>query len=87
MDLGQFTLTTSFLLVFLGFLFTNKSNKIDSLIKNFPRSKLSAILLLCIGIFWFLFRHVNNLGEADFGEYKVTIGIIGVFGSVLFFHF
>jgi len=87
MDLGQFTLTTSFLLVFLGFLFTNKSNKIEFLIKNFPRSKVSAVFLLCIGIFWFLFRHVNNLGEADFGEYKVTIGVIGILVVVASFFF
>ena len=53
MDLGQFTLTTSFLLVLLGFLFTNKSNKIDSLINNFPRSRFQQFSFSVLEYFGF----------------------------------
>jgi hypothetical protein len=81
MDLFFFTITTALLIGLLGvffFLFRNKNNQLSTLL----RSPKATILLLGISLFWFLYRHVQSLGDADFGEYKVTIGLIAVFIAV-----
>ena len=82
MNLVYFTLCTSGFLGLLGLFLTFKSVKAEEVIRKFLRSQKASILLLAIGLFWFLFHHVQNLGEADFGEYKFIIGLIGVFIAV-----
>ena len=34
---------------------------------------------MSVGCIWFLYRHVLNLGEADFGDYKSVITIVTLF--------
>ena len=87
MNLVYFTLCTSGFLELLGLFLTFKSFKAEEVIRKFLRSQKASILLLAIGLFWFLFHHVQNLGEADFGEYKFIIGLIGVFIAVSSYFF
>ena len=87
MNLVYFTLCTSGFLGLLGLFLTFKSFKAEEVIRKFLRSQKASILLLAIGLFWFLFHHVQNLGEADFGEYKFIIGLIGVFIAVSSYFF
>ena len=70
MSLFSFTLITSGVLGLLGLFLTFESFKAEKYIRKFLRSQKASILLLAIGLSWFLFHHVQNLGEADFGEYK-----------------
>ena len=35
--------------------------------------------LLTLSLAWFLFRYVQNLSEADFGKYKLVIGLVAIF--------
>ena len=77
MSLFTFTITTALLIGALGvccFVFQNKNNELSTVL----RSPKVTILFLGISLFWFLYRHVQSLGDADFGEYKVTIGLIAV---------
>ena len=51
------------------------------------RSNRIAVYLMTISLGWFLFRYVQNLTEADFGNYKLIIGLVAVsiyFGSFVF---
>jgi hypothetical protein len=77
MTLYSFTLLTSLFLGVLGFLFIYKHSLTESTVKGILRSQKAAVILLTIDLIWFLKQHVNNLGEADFGEYKLIIGLIG----------
>ncbi len=86
MSLFFFTVTTSILLAMLGafcLLLRNKNKNIST----FLRSQKATILFLGICLFWFLYRHVQTLGDADFGEYKITIGLIGSFVAVSSYFF
>ena len=87
MNLFHFTLSTSAILGVVGLFLTLKSNKTEKFIRESLRSSNTSIFLLAIGLFWFLFHHVQNLGEADFGEYKFIIGLIGVFIAVASYFF
>ena len=70
---------TAIAFLILGSCLLAKNEKLDRLIKNFPRSQKLSILFMSSGCFWFLYRHVLNLGEADFGDYKSVITIITLF--------
>lgn len=87
MDLANYTFLTALILAMLGFLLTCQFRIAETMLVNFPRSQKSAIFLLCCGLFWFLFRHVSNLGEADFGDYKLIIGLIGIFIGISSYFF
>ena len=56
---------------FYGYILISNSVKIKSLLNELLRSNKAAIFLLSLGLFWFQFQHVRNLGEADFGDYKL----------------
>lgn len=86
MNLFIFTITTALLIGTLGvccFVFQNKNNELSTLL----RSPKVTILFLGISLFWFLYRHVQSLGDADFGEYKITIGLIAVLIAVSSYFF
>ena len=87
MNLYYYTLTTAFLMGVMGLLICNKPKIALGNISGLLRSKKAAIIFLFIGLVWFLYEHVQNLGDADFGEYKYIIGIIaaGVAISSYFF--
>ncbi len=87
MNLFFFTFTTSVLLLLVGLVLISKSSKIEEIIRTLIRSDMCAVIFLIIGLFWFLSHHVQNLGEADFGEYKFMIGVIGVFIAVASYFF
>ena len=74
-----FTMITATAFLILGGCLLAKNEKLDDFIKNFPRSKKLSILFMSCGSVWFLYRHVLNLGEADFGDYKSFIAIITLF--------
>ena len=57
------------------------------MVQKFPRSQKLSILLLALGLGWFLHRHVQNLSNADFGEYKVLIGGLASAVAVLSYLF
>ena len=87
MNLYYYTLTTAFLMGVMGLLICSKPKIALGNISGLLRSKKAAIIFLFIGLVWFLYEHVQNLGDADFGEYKYIIGIIatGVAISSYFF--
>ena len=87
MNLFHFTVSTSVILGIAGLSLIFKSNKTENFIRGSLRSSKASILLLAMGLFWFLFHHVQNLGEADFGEYKFIIGLIGIFIAVASYFF
>ena len=58
---------TGILLSFVGLVLTINSSRTEKIIRELIRSNKAAIFLLSIGLFWFLYHHVQNLGEADFG--------------------
>ena len=45
----------------------------------FARSNKAAVILLSASLIWFIYRYVQNLSEADFGNYKLIIGLVAVF--------
>jgi len=74
-----FTMITAIAFLILGGCVLAKNEKLDGLIKDFPRSKKLAVLFMLCGCVWFLYRHVLNLGAADFGDYKSVITIVTLF--------
>ena len=87
MNLYYYTLTTASLLGVMGLFIFSKPKIALGNISGLIRSKQAAIFFLVIGLVWFLYEHVQNLGDADFGEYKYIIGFIaaGVAISSYFF--
>ena len=85
MSLFQATLATGFALMALGLplLLVNKLAR--GLAIRFPRSKPVATVTMIVGTGWFLMRHVLNLSDADFGDYKGLITIISL--AILLFSF
>lgn len=82
MELFQLSIITSVLLFATGILFVSGRNSVQSLVLGFPRSLKMSVFLLALGLFWFIARHVMNLTEADFGEYRWYIGGIAIFIGV-----
>jgi hypothetical protein len=82
MELFQLSILTSFLLFAAGILFVSSRDSLHSLILGFPRSLKLSVLLLALGLSWFIARHVIQLSEADFGEYRWYIGGIAIFIGV-----
>ena len=87
MSLTFYTFITAIILIIAGFILISKTSKIEELIKNFPRSNKASVLLLSIALFWFQYQHVRNLGEADFGDYKLVISLIGCFIAIASYFF
>ena len=78
MDLFTYTIVTSLGLLLAGFTFTLNKDAWNKYILSFPRSTKLSLLFMGLSLLWFLVGHVSNLSEADFGEYKILIGTIGV---------
>lgn len=87
MNLTLYTVFTGVMTCFYGCILISNSAKIKSLLNELLRSNKAAIFLLSLGLFWFQFQHVRNLGEADFGDYKLIIGLIGGFIAVASFFY
>jgi len=87
MSLTSYTFLTAIILIVAGFILISNTSKIKEFIKNFPRSNKSSVVLLSIALFWFQYQHVRNLGEADFGDYKLVIGLIGCFIAISSYFF
>ena len=85
MSLFQATLITGIVLIALGLplLLVNKFTQ--RLAERFPRSKSVAGVTMIVGTGWFLMRHVLNLSDADFGDYKGLTTIISL--AILLFSF
>ena len=82
MSLTFYTVITAILLLILGTVNLSKSTIIKKIVLNLPRSNKAAVIMISIGLFWFLYQHVNNLGEADFGDYKFIISLIACFIAI-----
>ena len=82
MTLFQASISTGFLLFIFGALLIIKRANFTSALIRFPRSKLCSYWFVGIATLWFLWRHVVHLSEADFGDYKLLIGmvVVGVAG-------
>ena len=78
MDLFTYTIVTSLGLLLAGFTFALNKDAWNKYILSFPRSTKLSLLFMGLSLLWFLVGHVSNLSEADFGEYKILIGTIGV---------
>ena len=87
MNLYIFTISTACLLGFIGLAFLSTPKRTQTLISGLLRSQKAAICLLVMSLIWFLYEHVQNLGEADFGDYKFIIGLIGVCVAVSSYFF
>jgi hypothetical protein len=84
MSLFQFSILTSMMLTTIGMLSWLKRPRVCSAMLIFARSNRIAVFFMTISLGWFLFRYVQNLSEADFGNYKLIIGLVAViiyFGS------
>jgi len=79
MSLFQYSLVTSLLLLTFGLTMWIRRSSICNDMLVFARSNKASALLLTISLAWFLFRYVQNLTEADFGNYKLIIGMVAVF--------
>jgi len=79
MSLFQYSLVTSLLLLTFGLTMWIRRSSICNDMLVFARSNKASVLLLTISLAWFLFRYVKNLTEADFGNYKLIIGMVAVF--------
>ena len=79
MNLFQYSIITSILLLALGLTIWIRRSNICNDILVFARSNKASVLLLTISLVWFLFRYVKNLTEADFGNHKLIIGMVAVF--------
>ena len=82
MNLTLYTVITGIIACFSGCILIINSIKVKCLLKELLRSNKASITLLSIGLFWFQYHHVRNLGEADFGEYKLIIGLIAIFIAI-----
>ncbi len=87
MDLYAFTLLTGFLLLALGGFFVSNPEKTEASAKGFPRSGIAAYVSMTLAAGWFLYRHVQHLSQADFGDYKTHIGVFTVVLLLLSFRF
>lgn len=79
MNLFLFSILTSLLLSTVGLISWIKKPKVCASMLIFARSNKAAVILLSASLFWFIFRYVQNLSEADFGNYKLIIGLVAVF--------
>ena len=79
MSLFQYSFVTSLLLLTFGLTMWIRRSSICNDMLVFARSNKASALLLTISLAWFLFRYVQNLSEADFGNYKLIIGMVAVF--------
>ena len=79
MSLFQYSFVTSLLLLTFGLTMWIRRSSICNDLLVFARSNKASALLLTISLAWFLFRYVQNLSEADFGNYKLIIGMVAVF--------
>ena len=79
MSLFQYCFVTSLLLLTFGLTMWIRRSSICNDMLVFARSNKASALLLTISLAWFLFRYVQNLSEADFGNYKLIIGMVAVF--------
>ena len=70
MTLFTSSFSTSIVLLALGLLFLVRRNDLNAFVINFPRSSKLSYIFITIGLLWFLYRHVSNLSEADFGNYN-----------------
>ncbi|SVD29813.1 uncharacterized protein METZ01_LOCUS382667, partial [marine metagenome] len=76
MSLYTIPLFTGICLLILGVFLGWNPAKTEGLTKRFPRSMPLAGVTMTAAATWFLYRHVQPLSEADFGEYKMLIGVI-----------
>ena len=79
MSLFQFSITTSLILTLLGLIAWLRRNSLCESMLSFGRSNKASVFLLTVCLIWFLFRYVRTLSEADFGNYKLVIGLVAVF--------
>ena len=79
MNLFEYSLLTAVFLLAVGTVLAIDRSSLNSLLRKFPRSQKLSILFLSIGMAWFVFRHVKNLSDADFGEYRFFIGMAALF--------
>ncbi len=79
MNLFLFSVLTSLLLSTIGLICWLKKPKVCAGMLFFARSNKAAVILLSASLIWFIYRYVQNLSEADFGNYKLIIGLVAVF--------
>tara|TARA_B100000035_G_scaffold241227_1_gene209610 strand:+ start:263 stop:802 length:540 start_codon:yes stop_codon:yes gene_type:complete len=79
MSLFHYSITTSVIFSVLGFLAFARKSSVCPYMLSFARSTKASVLLLTLSLAWFLFRYVQNLSEADFGNYKLVIGLVAIF--------
>lgn len=87
MNLQSFCFFTSLILIVVACCFFPDSEKWTNKLKKLPRSKTLSFISMSLGAIWFLYRHVLNLSEADFGDYKSVITLVSVFILVSSFYF
>lgn len=67
-----------------GVLLLRQHPGFEKLLRNFPRSQTATWILFGGGAAWFLFR-VLQLGEADFGDYKLLLFLLFGASAILAF--
>ena len=78
MTLHQATYITASLLIAFGLPFFLNPVATQPLANRLPRSKITAGITMVLGTAWFIMRHVANLSESDFGNYKFLIILVSL---------
>jgi hypothetical protein len=68
------TAITAVVLFALGLLFIWNGSPLAAIARNFPRSERAAWFTIGVSTLWTLY-HVTQLGESDFGNYKVLLAV------------
>jgi hypothetical protein len=79
-SLFTFTLLAALVLLIVGLPVLLVGNRLEAVLKAFPRHRLTAIITMVIGGGWFLWK-ITQLGQSDFGDYKNLLLLL--FGATL----
>lgn len=79
-SLFTFTILSALVLLLLGLPILTIPGKLESIIRAFPRDRVTAWITMLLGGGWFLWK-ISQLGQSDFGDYKVII--FAIFAATL----
>ncbi len=85
-SLFTFTILAAIVLLVLGLPILTVPGKLESIIRAFPRDRITAWVTMLLGGGWFLWK-ITQLGQSDFGDYKNIILVIfaaTLIGSIFF---
>lgn len=86
MSLFYATLATGLFLILSGGSLLFNYNRSRNFLTAFPRSRTATYILMATAMIWFSLK-INNLGPADFGDYKTILLAIFLTITITSFYF